>query len=212
MARNKNKVKQDKKGEKIVHQFLLEHFYLDEVDNKEVMDSDMFGQLHGIDTFFFKNGFKYKCDEKAALDYVNKPKKLNTFCLELSCLNTKDELMEGWFTNDEMETNSYLFAWVDKAKKYIIDCVDDILEVEVMLVLKQDIYDYFKSIGWDKDKLRRKCNNIRYNDDRNMGNYYTNGCKFSFVDKLPEQPINVLLTRDVYRNMPHTINKVYKME
>lgn len=211
MARNE-KEKQDKNGEKIIHQFLLENFYFNDniCENKELLESSEFEQIKGIDTLFFHNGKKYKCDEKAALDYINKDYKLSTFCLELSFLNRKDELMEGWFTNDKNDTNSYLFVWVDKAKNDIITSVDDILEAEISLVWKQDIYDYFNSLGWTKDKLREKARRIRSGEDTNFGNYNENGCKFSFAQYLPEKPINILLKREIYNNMSNTINIKWK--
>ena len=210
MARNEKET-QDKNGEKITQDFLNDVFYN---GKSGFLCHDKERQLKGIDSIFYtdgyKQGFEYKCDEKVALDYVNKEYKLSTFCLELSFLNRKDELMEGWFTNDKMENNCYLFVWVDKAKNDVLTCADDILEAEISLVLKQDIYDYFNSLGWTKEKLREKARRIRSGEDNNFGNYKENGCKFSFAQYLPEKPINVLLKRYVYNKMPNTINIKWK--
>lgn len=225
MARNFWKEKEDKLGEQIVHKFLLDNFYKEIADNGEILDSDMFSQLKGIDTFFFHNGLKYKCDEKAALDWANRGYPLTTFCLELSCLNRKDEWMEGWFTNDSMENNSYLFVWIDKSKTSRIACPEDIIEADIMLILKQDIYDYLSSKGWTKEKLREKDKLIRehqktespYGTTENIGGIKEYGLKFSICNKknhngvllYPEVPINLLLSREIYKSMPNTIYKKY---
>ena len=126
MARSKEKEKQDLLGEKAVHEFLDRHFY-NQVENL-VVCKDKVNQLKGIDTMFTLYGFDYKCDEKAALDFTNEQKgrKLNTFCLELSFLNRNDKLMEGWFLNEDMENNSYLFVWVDKSDYDVITSADEI--------------------------------------------------------------------------------------
>lgn len=207
MARNEEKERQDLNGEKAVHDFLLQHFY-DQVSNFcECHDKKT--QLKGIDTTFTLNDIDYRCDEKAALDFTNgqKGRKLNTFCLELSFLNRKDELMEGWFLNDKMDNNSYLFVWIDKSDFDIIHDASEIREAEIALVLKSDIYEYLESIGWDKEKLRMKDDKIRNEGDTNFGNVYQNGCKFAYSEYLSEKPINILLTRYTYRHMKHTINK-----
>ena len=210
MARLIEREKQDKNGEKAVHLFLKNIFYPYVTNYVECNDKDI--QFLGIDTSFIYNGFVYQCDEKAALDYTNKQKGclLNTFCLELSFLNRKDEEMEGWFTKDGNISNSYLFVWVDKSEKNVITSPNEIEEAEIMLIQKSDIFDYLKTIGWDKTKLRKKNNQIRYCGDRNFGSFKENGCKISYAEYLPEKPINLLLTREVYSKMPHTIRQIYK--
>ena len=207
MARNEDKERQDLVGESAVHTFLKEHFYNDVQNLVEIRDKGT--QLKGIDTIFEMNGYQYKCDEKAALDFTNEQKgrKLNTFCLELSFLNRNDGLMEGWFVNDKMENNSYLFVWVDKSDYDIIHNANEIREAEIALVLKQDIYDYLYTIGWTIPLLKVKDKRIRDGNDKNFGNVNENGCKFAFSPYLSEKPINILLSRDIYRKMPHTINK-----
>ena len=134
MARLIEREKQDKNGEKAVHLFLKNIFYPYVTNYVECNDKDI--QFLGIDTSFIYNGFVYQCDEKAALDYTNKQKGclLNTFCLELSFLNRKDEEMEGWFTKDGNISNSYLFVWVDKSEKNVITSPNEIEEAEIMLI------------------------------------------------------------------------------
>ena len=205
MARDLEKEKQDKKGENIVHEFLERHFYnLTKNFNRY---TDLEHQVNGIDTSFTIGGVEYKCDEKAAIDYRNY---LKTFCLELSFLNRKNELTEGWLLNDNQQNNSYLFVWVDKTKNEQLTNECEILNAEIALVMKDDIFKYLEKNGWTKDKLRIKANNIRNNNDKSFGDIAENGLKFSFSKKLPEQPINVLLSRETYEKFPHTIYRKIK--
>lgn len=207
MARNAEKEKQDIQGESAVHDFLKKHFYTDVKNLIEVNEKNT--QLKGIDTIFEYNGFEYKCDEKAALDFTNEQKgrKLNTFCLELSFLSRSDYRMEGWFVNESLENNSYLFVWVDKSDENVIHNASEIREAEIALVLKQDIYDYLYTIGWTIPLLKVKDERIRSGTDKNFGSINENGCKFAFSPYLSEKPINILLSRETYRKMPHTISK-----
>ena len=212
MARDLIKENIDKQGEKSVHYFLNDFFYKNVSNYVECNDRDT--QLKGIDTKFTFNGLDYLCDEKAALDYTNMQKgyKLNTFCLELSFLNRHNDEMEGWLTNKNMENNSYLLVWIDKSEQNIVHSSDEILEAEIMLVWKNDILNYLNDLGWTSEKLRLKSHNIRYEGDRNFGNYNENGCKLSYATYLPERPINILLTRHTYENMPRTIKLNYKRQ
>lgn len=197
MARIAEKVKQDKNGERIIHSFLENNFYpLVESYSSYDKSSDKEMQLKGIDTTFTYNGFEYKCDEKAALDYVNgiKGYELKTFCLELSFLDRNDKLQDGWFVKDSLETNSYLFVWLDTAKKDVLEEVSDIDKIEIALVRKEKLIEYLNGLGWTKENLKKKSHNIRFNGDRKFGNCRENGCKFS-NPRLPEQPVNVLISR-----------------
>lgn len=210
MARDRKKEREDKNGENIAHQFLLENFYTKTEYFHECITKEE--QLKGYDTTFSFMGLDYKCDEKAALDYVNKEYPLGTFCLELSYLDRYDNLREGWFTDPSEENNSYLFLWIDKAKTDKVTSKDDILEGEYMLVMKDDIKEYLQSIGWTDENLRKKCERIREGNDSNMGSYHENGCKFSFPQYLPEKPINILIKRNTYRKMKHTYCISFKKE
>ena len=210
MARNRNKETQDINGEKAVHMLLNEYFY-PSVSNY-IDCNDIENQFHGIDTRFTFNGLDYLCDEKAALDYTNNQKgyPLTTFCLELSFLNRKNDEMEGWFTDSGKTNNAYLFVWIDKSEHNVINSPEEIIDAEIMLVWKNDIYDYLRGLGWDVEKLRRKSFKIRNDDNEPLGDYVLNGCKFSYAKYLPEKPINLLIKRKTYASMPHTITYKYK--
>lgn len=144
-------------------------------------------QIKGVDIIFTYNDKQYLCDEKSAVRYRN----LQTFSLELSFINRKNKIQEGWLTNDKYINDSFLFIWLDD---------DNIMEAS--LIEKQSLLDYLEhNLGWTKEKLRKKCENIRTNPNEPYGNIQTNGCKFSFSKHLVEQPINILLPRTTYKQI-----------
>jgi hypothetical protein len=176
----------------IVSSFLYDKFYNTTKEFSRIYDK--MEQFKGIDTTFIFNNEKYICDEKAAIRYVNKH--LGTFSLELSFLNRKGIETIGWFLDDTKVNNSYLFCWIDKAEKNILTDINDIKELEIALVKKDKINNFLDEIGWNKQNLLIKCQNIRTNPNEYLGNFYKNGCKFSKSFQLVEKPINILIKRD----------------
>lgn len=165
------------------HKMLERSFYGPETtDCHGIQDKET--QVRGVDTIFTYNGREYNCDEKAAVNYV--AKNLQTFSLELSFIDRTNKKVSGWFLKEDSLTDSYIFMWFDKDS------------YEMALVEKERINEYLESIGWNKDKLRRKSELIREGKDENFGNIKKNGCKFSFsnYDWMPERPINVLVPRE----------------
>lgn len=138
-------------------------------------------QVKGVDAIFTYDGEEYLCDEKAAVNYAGK--NLQTFSLELGFIDRGNNWKSGWFVNDGNLTNSYLFAWFDNDT------------FEIALVRKQDIEKYLDNIGWHKGNLVRKEQLMREGKNTATGNIWTNGCKFSFSERLPEKPINILVPR-----------------
>lgn len=181
----------DEKGEKIISNFLDEHFYSTCEDFHRVNDKTR--QIKGVDTTFVKNGFQYVCDEKAALKYVNK--NLQTFSMELSFLNSANELSIGWLLDTKKINNSFLFCWIDKAVNNVLSISNDILMMEIALVKRNAIVNYLSSIGWTLEKLFIKCEKIRNNPYEICGDLYNNEVKFSKSFHLQEKPINVLIKR-----------------
>ena len=104
-------------------------------------------------------------------------------------------MVDGWFVNDKCENDSYLFIWIDDH--------GDGEKVEAALVRKKSLMNYIESIGWTKEKMKEKSQQIREQDGIgiNFGNLKKNGCKFSFSKKLVEKPINILLPRETLINL-----------
>ena len=192
----------------IINDYLDKYVYTQEngfTSFERVMDRQR--QVKGIDVILGYNGTRYYADEKAASDYINREFPLQTFSLELAFVNRDNIIMDGWFLNDEIRTDSYVFVWIDTADMHpisedkpdimVLDGIDAIKSGDVAIVDKEDVEQYLESLGWTKDKLRAKCDQI-IDEDGNveMGNVRKNGCKFSYSTKLVEQPVNVLVPRD----------------
>lgn len=102
----------DRRNEAKMNQFMRLHYYsrLKNADGTKVQCefiSDKARQTQGIDVIYSRNDRKYVVDEKAQIDYIYEGP-LNTFVLEL--LNGSSGRV-GWFINDELKTEYYMFIW-----------------------------------------------------------------------------------------------------
>jgi hypothetical protein len=177
-----------------IYNFLDYTFYKTETSNFErVVDKDR--QVKGIDVIFTYNGKEYKADEKAAVRYRN----LTTYALELSFINRRNEVQEGWLVRDDLENDSYVFVWVDKNQFTGKE------SVTLAVVTKDKLKNHLESLGWSIANLKKKMSYIRDGKITNMGNLLTYGCKFTFSEKYVEKPINILLPRDVYMNIADVV-------
>ena len=175
-----------------ITEYLDESFY-HEVGKEFERVNDRERQVKGVDVIFDIGDKHYVADEKAAVRYRN----LKTFSLELSFVNKRGEVQDGWLISDKMENNSYVLIWVDEQ--------DGKESVTIALVMKEKILRYLRDLGWTKDNLERKMSLIRNGESEYMGNIYRDGCKFSFSEQLVEKPINVLLSRDAYLQMADVV-------
>ena len=189
--------KEDEKCADIVSKFLDGHFYNNVDSFKRINTKEE--QVKGIDTIFQIDGEEYLCDEKAAIRYVNK--NLQTFAMELSFIDRGGNLHEGWLIDDNKVNNSFLFVWIDKAKNDILKSVDDIQELEYMLEKRDKIIEYLNRLGWAKNRLIEKTKLIREDALEYLGRLDKNGCKFVYSGFLYEKPVNVLIARDVLREI-----------
>ena len=193
----------DEHCEQVMSQFLDKYFYnaINPTSFERVQDKER--QVKGIDVVMEINDKTYSIDEKAAIRYTNG---LKTFALELSFLNRKGILQEGWLTDERKVNDYFVFVWINKIENTLIRDISSLKDVDVALVSKNKIMEHLESIGWTKDKLKTKDNQIRNENDTNFGNINTNGCKFSYSDRLFEKPINILLPKETYIN----IAEIYK--
>ena len=192
MRREENKRRgQDEIRSDQAHKMFERSFYGPQTTEYKGID-DKETQVRGVDSIFTYNGQKYHCDEKAAVNYVGKH--LPTFSMELTFIDRANKLADGWFVKENSKTDAYLFMWLDE-------------NYEIALVRKEDIENYLERCGWDIDKLYRKAEKIRYEDDRQFGFLNENGCKFTFSDWMPEEPVNVLVPRKELVRMAIYTNK-----
>ena len=185
----------DEHCEKVMAQFLDEHFYkkIGYTWRERVTDRER--QVKGLDVILKRDGKVYNIDEKAAIRYTNG---LKTFALELSFLNRKGNRVDGWLIDEKKVNDYFVFVWINKIEGELIEKVDSFKEVEVALVSKEKIMIYLESLGWDVDKLLIKDERIRDGIDDNLGDIRKNGCKFSYSERLFEKPINILLPKQAY--------------
>lgn len=178
----------DVSGEKEVGLYLDEKFYkIYTNDFKRITDFE--SQVNGIDTTFVFNNKKIICDEKVALNYINRP--LNTFAMELMFKNRIGECNVGWFIDKDKITTYYLLCYITKCDvdKFPKKC--DIKEMEIILVSRNSLLEFLNRSGLGYDELLNKALNI-YN-----GNIYLNGYKFSKSEKFVESPVNILISKDI---------------
>ena len=96
--------KSDENGERIVANFLDKKFYEKHTTNFERVNRKE-EQIKGIDTIFKYDGETFLCDEKAAIQYRNND--LQTFSLELSFLNRRNDINNGWL----LDTNKLMIPF-----------------------------------------------------------------------------------------------------
>lgn len=185
--------KNDEAMTEVISTLLDNVFYTKHTENFERVN-DKKRQVSGIDVIFTYDGFEYVCDEKAAIHYINKV--LPTFSLELSFIDRKDNLHDGWLIDEGKVNNSFLFVWIDKAKKDNVDSPSDVEKMEFALVRRDKIVGYLESLGWTKERLLQKTVNLRNNPREPRGDLERNGCRFNVSPQLVENPVNVLIKRD----------------
>lgn len=198
--------KEDERISELVSELLDKHFY---TKFKKFARIDNFIlQTCGIDTVFSgKCDKKYLCDEKAAVQWINKP--LHTYAFEVSYINRANEIQKGWLLDEHMVNNIYLCIYIDEAKVTNPLTVEDFVQLTVIAVEKQVILGYFESIGFTKEKLLAKANKIRNNYNEPLGDIQNNGCRFVISRGLVEQPVNVLISRQILMQLA-TYSKVMK--
>lgn len=165
------------------------------------------------------NANKMLVDEKAAVRYTGSGpgSRLQTFCFELFwSLRRKDSSGIGWFLRQDSLTTHYLLVFPEADRT--IRTVDDIKACEFMLVSKKavkavlnSIPDFGKRIKGFKDSLDLTSNVKQSTVVR--GSYNGKSYNFKLVASLQlrEQPLNVLFSRDLLRELADRV-AVYKKQ
>lgn len=188
----------DEHCEKVMSEFLQKYFYdvyLTDYTVKKVTDRNL--QVKGVDVILKNDDVTYYIDEKAAIRYVG----LKTFALELSFINRMGNLTTGWLLDESKINDYFLFVWINELNGDKIQDISSIKNVDVALVSKESILNHLSSIGWTKENLTIKDNQIRTSENLYMGDIKKNGCKFAYSKHLIEQPINILLPKEKYMEL-----------
>ena len=192
----------DEYCEKIMSDFLHEYFYKQLNPKTIERIIDKYRQIQGIDVILQIGDKIYTIDEKASIRYIN----LKTFALELSFIGKNGNVNTGWLLDENKINDYYLLVWINELKHDAIYNINSIKNVDVALVEKEKILNYLSTIGWNKEKLKIKNNNIRNNPYEYMGNIKKYNCKFSYSKQLIEKPINILLPKETYIKL----SEIYK--
>lgn len=144
-------------------------------------------------------------DEKVASRYANT--RLDTFSLELSFMNRRGDLCDGWFVDEGKKTEYYLFGWLDEVDipydeekhRFDTDSItsDKIRKMDWALVSRRRIVDFLEEQGWTMDRIRRQERKIRENGQVKTKEF-VDGISFRYSRKYIEQPINLLMKKDLY--------------
>ena len=192
----------DEYCEKIMSDFLHEYFYKQLNPKTIERIIDKYRQIQGIDVILQIDDKIYTIDEKASIRYIN----LKTFALELSFIGKNGNVNTGWLLDENKINDYYLLVWINELKHDAIYNINSIKNVDVALVEKEKILNYLSTIGWNKEKLKIKNNNIRNNPYEYMVNIKKYNCKFSYSKQLIEKPINILLPKETYIKL----SEIYK--
>lgn len=201
--RRKYDVNNESIGLKFLEKILLHKF----PTYKPISDREL--QRRGVDFKLIGKGEQeYLCDLKVAASRINKTP-LGTGCLECYA-RYKDkktgnwEDYTGWFMNDDEIANTLVILWVDKTKSGKLQNPEDITEAEVAFIRYCDIWEYLKSIGWNKKRLQEKIlteykgHEQKIHKSKLEDNLWFNSPAWLYEQ---ERPINILIGREKYKEI-----------
>ncbi len=147
-----SKFRSDKHGEEALASFLDTYLYSQMTEDDIVVDfrrmEDKQTQLSGIDLVLTTGKRDVSVDEKSALQYINKD--IPTFAMEIYYRGNT-----GWFMNDGLQTDAYLFVWPRAAVTDLSAIApEDFTRCDCMLVYKQVLRKYVRSFLPDEDLMR----------------------------------------------------------
>lgn len=205
--------KKDELQEHVIGDFLDSNFYSTFTTTID-RNTDKNTQLSGLDvTITSINDKVYTIDEKAAVQWANKP--LKTFALEIDSLNKNGDLYDGWFISGvkkECLNKYWLFVWIDSATTEDFTCTEDIQQLTVTLVNKRDVYEWFLKNNINSVRLKDEAKILRQKNSQNNNYYYTtiNNHKLLIQREYKEHSINILAKRDTLVNEIATYSAIVK--
>lgn len=186
--------KTDLKAEAVLANFLDSNFYSNAKSNEIIRETDSSKQYQGIDVSVSYKGNEYLIDEKG---YLSKPTIQNTFALELSHLKNGLRI-EGWFNKKSKLTTHYLLCWADREDVLLKDLKeDDIERVKAIFIDKERLIEYMNTKAWFNKKALKDYE-TRLIKGTNSYIKLEDGIKIQISKQLYEQPINLIVTYDIY--------------
>ena len=157
-------------------------------------------QLSGVD-IICKHGDipgELLIDEKAATSWANR--EIGTFAFELSFLLGEREI-EGWFLERDRksETTHWLCVW-PRTSGGQINSVEDIISAEVVLIECKSLRRWARRIAGKSTIYLEDCiQNLR--NSREIREMEWAGLRVIISRNLPEQPINLLVPKEILRTL-----------
>lgn len=190
----------DTKVEKEVAKFLDENLYSKDIFSRCDRTNDRERQLRGSDIIISIPKLNIEnavCDEKAASAYWWLEKSINTFSLEISSFQN-GILRDGWIINDNLDTEYYLFCWLNATRKDFTK--DDIRWLEYALVRKKDLIQYLESENLTREHILENRDWILHNvkEKGAIGKDKHKDLYFYYSPQLAERPVNIIVKKDVY--------------
>ena len=180
---------------------LLYAIHFDETER--IDDREM--QLLGVDVLCRhpETNEPIKIDEKAATSWANR--EISTFAFELRFLLGDTEL-EGWFLQRERRnhTTHWLCVW-PRTEGGDISNANDIVKLEAMLIQCKSVRRWARRMASKTERGLEDCMRLlRNNDSINEMNWA--GLRILISRNLPEQPINLLIPKDILRALSGKMN------
>ena len=189
----------DSRRERIVGDFLdaelYEKFF---TSSRRMRDRDM--QLSGIDVIAVSPNLsgELKIDEKAATSWSHR--EIHTFAFELSFI-LGDREIGGWFLDKDKrgDTTHWLCTWPRSENKGI-SSVSDILWAEALLIEVRKLRNWVRRMAGKADfTIEEAITNLR--SDSTISEVMWGNLRVIISRGLPEQPVNLLITKDVLRSL-----------
>ena len=195
MSTDRPAFSRDSKRESYVGEFLNSHLY-DVYFEKSERITDKKRQLSGVDIICRHGDIpgELLIDEKAATSWANR--EIGTFAFELSFL-LGDREIEGWFLERERktETTHWLCVW-PRTSGGQINSVEDIISAEVALLETKILRRWVRRMASKSEISLDECaNRLRYSTTENEIDWA--GLRILISRNLPEQPVNLLIPKDV---------------
>lgn len=187
--------KSDNTQEDFVNSFIEKYFFnkLFGTDYERVYDKKR--QCDGIDFIVNDNNADVKA--QSSKRYINNPR--DTFLLEIISYDRNGNNMTGWFINENLKTDYYIFVWIPTADVDIsgkLSSSESIQCAEIMIVDKQNLKSYVNSFVTDSAMVETA------NMMRNTSIHRINVSKeihFTYTDTLFEKPVNLIVSKNILK-------------
>ena len=192
-----NQRQQDCSVEQMASKVLDQYYTRQGIRFERVTDKER--QIKGIDLILFsKSGRSIKIDEKAKYRGLQtEGAQLNSYSFEVTRLCADMKRRIGWFVDKKIETDYYCYVFPKlyngNIKKNMQ--VDLFSKKDIIAIIQQETtLDYIEQVAHMMDVKGTKLTKFK-----NFALYRTPAYK------LPEEPINIVMSRELIEKTPHFI-------